>query len=68
MLGLFLLGGMLVVSLLYFGDLGLKRVLLFNAVFWALMFTPIIGIPGFVVLLGQVMVFSVYMMIAKTGM
>lgn len=44
---------MLVLSAIYFSDLGLKKVLIFNAVYIGLCFAPAFGIPGWSAILGQ---------------
>ena len=44
---------MLVLSVMYFSDLGFKKVLLFNAIYFGLFFLPAVGLPGWVAVLGQ---------------
>ena len=44
---------MLVLSVIYFSDLGFKKVLLFNAIYLGIFFLPAIGIPGWVAIVGH---------------
>ncbi|HEX2950719.1 MAG TPA: hypothetical protein VHV83_14320 [Armatimonadota bacterium] len=52
-MGLIGLVVILVLSVMHFSDLGLKKVLIFNAIFFGLFFLPAFGIPSWAVITGQ---------------
>lgn len=65
-MGLAMLLGMIVISIIFFRDLGLKRILSFNAVFFGAALLPLIGIPDFVAFAVQAATIIAYFSVAKT--
>lgn len=52
-MGLIGLVAMIVLSVMYFSDLGFRKVLLFNAIYFGLFFLPAFGLPAWVAIIGQ---------------
>ena len=66
MFGLVALVLMIVLTVLYLGELGLKMVLLFWAAYIATWFLPLIGIPSMVASLLGLVISGGYLVVAKS--
>lgn len=64
-MGYFAIVVMLVLSVMYFSDLGYQKVLIYNAVFFGLFFLPFLGIPGWIAIIGQFITLASFYASAK---
>ncbi|WOO42589.1 hypothetical protein [Rubellicoccus peritrichatus] len=66
MLSLILLVLMIVLSVLFFNELGLKKVLIFNGTYWGVGVLLFLGVPGYVILLLHIAIVGTYWIVAKS--
>ncbi len=67
MFGLIGLVAMIVLSVIYFGDLGIKKVLIFNAIYLGIFILPAFGIPVWMTVLGQFLTLGSLYIVARTA-